>query len=184
MAMGEWNAALLAADDELAKWLGPQHKARIGVKAMRRNVNFYSYDNQGLGLTEGFEGCRLVAYKDVAGVWTIGYGHTGADVVEGLVITQAQAVSLLVSDVAAAVACVNHAVVVPITQDEFDALVDFTFNAGRGAFLQSTLLRDLNAGDLQSAAAQFGLWVNAGGKPVSGLVRRREAEKELFLRAA
>jgi lysozyme len=79
---------------------------------------------------------------------------------------------------------VNHAVVVPITQDEFDGLVDFVFNAGRGAFLQSTLLRDLNAGNFASAAAQFGLWVNAGGKPVSGLVRRRAQEEQLFLRAA
>jgi lysozyme len=154
------------------------------MKATRRNVNFYSYDNQGLGFTEGFEGCRLVAYQDVAGIWTIGYGHTGTDVVEGVVITQAQAVSLLVSDVAAAAACVNHAVEVPITQDEFDALVDFTFNAGRGAFVTSTLLRKLNVGDLQAAAAQFSRWVNAGGKPVSGLVRRRAAEEELFLRAA
>jgi lysozyme len=184
MTMREWNAALLAADDEMAKWLGPLHKARIGVRAMRINVNCYSYDNQGVALTEGFEGCRLVAYQDVRGIWTIGYGHTGIDVVEGLVLTQAQANSLLVSDVAAAVACVNHATVVPVTQDEFDALVDFTFNAGRGAFLQSTLLRDLNAGNLPAAAAQFGLWVNAGGKPVSGLVRRRAAEEELFLRAA
>jgi lysozyme len=179
--MSEWNAALYAADDEMSKWLGPIHKARIGVRALRREVNNFTYDNQGLALTQGFEGARLVAYQDVRGIWTIGYGHTGADVVEGLVITEANAVSLLLSDVAAAVACVNHAVVVPITQDEFDALVDFTFNAGRGSFVTSTLLRDLNAGCTAAAAAQFGLWVNAGGKPVSGLIRRRAAEEQLFL---
>lgn len=180
----EWNAALYAADDEMAKWLGPLHNARIGVRALRRDVNNFTYDNQGVALTQGFEGVRLVAYQDVRGIWTIGYGHTGADVVEGLVITSAQATSLLVSDVAAAVACVNHAVVVAINQDEFDALVDFTFNAGRGNFVTSTLLKDLNAGDNASAAAQFGLWVNAGGVKCSGLVRRREAEEQLFLKAA
>lgn len=143
-------------------------------------VNNFEYDNQGLALTEGFEGCKLAAYQDVRGIWTIGYGHTGADVVEGLVITQAQAEALLVSDVAAAVACVNHAVHVAITQDEFDALVDFVFNAGRVAFVSSTLLRDLNAGLIAGAAAQFGLWVHAGKAVVSGLVRRRAAEADLF----
>ncbi len=143
-------------------------------------MNNFRYDNQGLALTEGFEGCKLVAYEDVRGIWTIGYGHTGADVYEGLVIKQAQAEALLVSDLAAAVACVNHAVRVAITQDEFDALVDFTFNAGRGAFLTSTLLRKLNAGDIAGAAEQFGDWVHTVGATCSGLVRRREAEKELF----
>ncbi len=176
----DWNAALDAADAVLSKWLGPMHKARISVRGLRRFMNSFTYDNQGLALTEGFEGCRLIAYQDVRGIWTIGYGHTGSDVVTGLVITQTQAEALLVSDVAAAVACVNHAVLVDITQDEFDALVDFTFNAGRGAFLQSTLLRKLNAGDIAGTAAQFALWVNAGGVKCSGLVRRREAEELLF----
>lgn len=143
-------------------------------------MNNFQYDNQGLALTEGFEGCDLKSYPDVRGIWTIGYGHTGADVVEGLVITQAQAEALLVSDVAAAAACVNHAVQVAITQDEFDALVDFTFNVGRGNFVTSTLLRKLNAGDIAGAAEQFGLWVHAGNAVVSGLVRRRAAEAELF----
>lgn len=147
-------------------------------------MNNFRYDNNGLALTEGFEGVRLIAYLDVGGIWTIGYGHTGGDVCKGLVITDSQAEALLVSDVAAAVACVNHAVRFDITQYEFDALVDFTFNAGRGNFLRSTLLTNLNAGKTEAAAAQFGLWVNAGGKPVSGLVRRRDAEERMFLRAA
>jgi lysozyme len=176
----DWNEALVAADQEMSKWLGPIHKARIGVRGLRRFMNNFTYDNQGLALTEGFEGCRLVAYPDVRGIWTIGYGHTGADVFEGLVIAQPQAEALLVSDVAAAVACVNHTVTVDITQDEFDALVDFTFNAGRGAFVTSTLLRYVRAGNMAGAAAQFGLWVNAGGVKCSGLVRRRDAEELLF----
>jgi lysozyme len=67
-----------------------------------------------------------------------------------------------------------------ITQSQFDAMVDFCFNAGRGNFLQSTLLRKLNSGDFAGAAAQFALWVHAGGEVVAGLVRRRKAEADLF----
>jgi lysozyme len=147
-------------------------------------VNNFSYDNQGLALTEGFEGCRLEAYQDVRGVWTIGYGHTGADVYAGKVITQTEAEQLLSMDVHTAEACVNLRVKVPITQDEFDALVDFAFNVGREAFLQSTLLARLNAGDIAGAAEEFGRWVHAGQGISSGLVRRREAEAELFRRGA
>jgi lysozyme len=179
-----WNDALDAADVELAKWLGPQHKARLGVKGLKMPVNAYSYDNAGLALTEGFEGCKTTAYQDVRGIWTIGYGHTGPEVVEGLVWTEQQCEAALLDDVADAVACVNREVTVAITQDEFDALVDFTFNAGRGSFAGSTLLRDLNAGNFAGAAAQFGAWVKAGGSVCSGLVRRREAEEQLFQRAA
>jgi lysozyme len=147
-------------------------------------MNSFQFDNQGLALTEGFEGCKLATYSDIRGILTIGYGHTGADVVEGMVISQQQAVSLLLSDVAAAVTCVNHAVAVAINQDEFDALVDFAFNAGRGNFVTSTLLRDLNASDFAGAAQQFLRWIYAGKVASSGLLRRREAEEQLFLRAA
>jgi lysozyme len=182
--MSDWNAALDAADEEMSKWLGPMHKARIGVKAMRRNVNSYTYDGDGLNLTEGFEGCRLTSYQDQRGIWTIGYGHTGADVVQGMTITAQQAATLLLSDVAAASACVNHATEVAITQDEFDALVDFTFNVGRGNFVKSTLLEDLNASDFASAAAQFAVWDLTDGQVNAGLVRRRAAEDQLFLRVS
>lgn len=179
-----WNAALIAADEELSKWLGPMHKARLGVKAMRRRVNNFQYSADGLQLTESFEALRLTAYPDEGGVWTIGYGHTGADVKPGMTITAQQAVTLLISDVAAAVACVNHGVEVAITQDEFDALVDFTFNDGRGAFLNSTLLKDLNAGNFAAAAAQFDEWDHVKGQVNAGLKRRRDAEDQLFLRVA
>ena len=84
------------------------------------------------------------------------------------------------ADLAEAVACVNHAVQVAISQNQFDAMVDFCFNAGRGNFVQSTLLRKVNSGDFQGAAAQFALWVHAGGEVVAGLVRRRNAEAALF----
>lgn len=142
--------------------------------------NSFTYSGSDLALTEQFEGCRLTAYQDVAGVWTIGYGHTGPDVSPGLTITQTQAAQLLQQDVASAAACVNQAVTVALNQDEFDALVDFVFNVGRGAFLGSTMLRDLNSGDFADAAEQFDKWDHAGGKVVAGLLRRREAEQALF----
>src|SRR5271166_4474242 len=134
-----------------------------------------TYSKEGLQLTERFEGCRLTAYQDVRGVWSIGYGHTGMDVVPGLMWTQEQAEAALQADTMAAASCVNTAVTVPLTQPEFDALVDFVFNVGCGNFRKSTLLRDLNAGDYAGAAAQFDVWDWAGGKQVAGLLRRREA---------
>jgi len=140
----------------------------------------FTYSNTGLNLTKGFEGLRLTAYQDCAGIWTIGYGHTGPDVHAGQTITELEAEALLRADLAAAVACVNRAVTASITQPQFDALVDFCFNAGRGNFLGSTLLRLINEGDTAAATAQFGLWVHAGGEVVAGLVRRRKAESALF----
>lgn len=138
------------------------------------------YSNNGLAMTKGFEGLRLTAYQDVAGVWTVGFGHTGPDVHEGLILTQAEADALLRKDLASAVAMVNSAVKIAVTQNQFDALVDFCFNAGSGNFLHSTLLRNMNRGDFVTAQAQFGQWVHAGGKVEPGLVRRREAEAALF----
>ncbi len=138
------------------------------------------YSNNGLAMTKGFEGLRLTAYQDVAGVWTVGFGHTGPDVHAGMTITQAEADALLRKDLASAVATVNSEAKVPLTQNQFDALVDFCFNAGSGNFLHSTLLRDVNHCDFAAAEAQFGLWVHAGGKVEPGLVRRRQAEAALF----
>lgn len=140
------------------------------------------YSNTGLKLTELFEGCRLEAYYDAVGVLTIGYGHTGPDVYVGQIITQAQAEALLLSDVQTAVACVNRNVCVSLTQNEFDALVDFIFNEGVHSFETSTLLRDLNAGNYAAASAQFTVWVWAGGHRLPGLVKRRQDEEALFLR--
>jgi len=140
----------------------------------------FTYSDAGLALTKSFEGLRLTAYQDCVGIWSIGYGHTGPDVHAGQTITELEAEALLRTDLAAAVACVNRAVTAAITQPQFDALVDFCFNAGRGNFLGSTLLRHINEGDPNAAVAQFGLWVHAGGEVVPGLVRRRQAEAALF----
>jgi lysozyme len=141
----------------------------------------FTYSDAGIALTKGFEGLRLTAYRDSAGVLTIGYGHTGPDVTEGMTIDEAEAEALLLADVQGAVNCVNRAVTATITQNQFDALVDFCFNVGCGALLNSTLLRKVNAADFAGAAAQFALWVHAGGEVLAGLVRRRKAEAEMFL---
>ena len=146
-------------------------------------MNDFKYSDAGMALTKSFEGLRLTAYQDVAGIWTIGYGHVGPAILAGMTISEADAEALLRADLADAVACVNRAVRVTITQNQFDAMVDFCFNAGRGNFSQSTLLRKVNLGDFAGAAMQFGLWVHAGGVVVPGLVRRRKAEAALFLAA-
>ena len=138
------------------------------------------YSKNGLGLTESFEGCRLVAYQDSVGIWTIGYGHTKG-IVEGMTCTQEQAEQWLLADVANAVAAVNRLVHIAMSQDEFDSLVDFTFNLGVGNFAGSTLLKLLNARDIEGAANEFAKWDEAGGVVVAGLLRRRLAERALFV---
>lgn len=142
-----------------------------------------TYSKPGLGLTEGFEGCRLRAYQDSKGVWTIGYGHTGKDVVAGLTCTQAQADLWLQLDIEWAASEVNRVVKVPLTQAEFDALVDFVFNCGSGNFDHSTLLTLLNHNDHVKAAAEFVKWDKCGGVVLPGLLRRRKAEAALFVGA-
>jgi len=139
-----------------------------------------NYSKDGMKLTEGFEECRLTAYQDIKGIWTIGWGHTGTEVQNGLVWTQDQADAALLSDVQRAVAAVNLLVTVSLTQNEFDALVDFCFNCGNTAFKNSTMRTLLNAGDYAGAANEFAKWDHASGKIVAGLLRRRQAETDLF----
>lgn len=140
----------------------------------------FVYSKSGVTLTEGFEALQLTAYKDIKGVWTIGYGHTGPEVHEGLVWTQQQAETALANDVMWASRVVNRLVAYPINQNEFDALVDFVYNVGASAFADSTMLRNLNAGDIKNAASQFDLWDHAKGQVVAGLLRRRQDETTLF----
>ncbi|MFC6646166.1 lysozyme [Granulicella cerasi] len=134
----------------------------------------------GLELIRSCEGLREVAYQDAAGVWTIGYGHTGADVRAGRHVSEFEAEALLRADVAATVRFVNKVVTVAIVQCQFDALVSFCYNVGRGSFERSSLLLALNRGDVRSAALGFGAWVRAGGKVLPGLVARRKAEAAMF----
>ena len=143
--------------------------------------NNLSYSDKGLALTKQFEGLRLTAYQDSVGIWTIGYGHPGPDVHPKLSITEEQATELLVKDVASAVASVNHLVSVALTQNQFDAMVDFVFNVGAAKFAGSTLLREINSGNFVAASAQLLLWCHAGGVVLPGLLQRRKAAEALFL---
>lgn len=137
------------------------------------------YSATGQLLTQGFEGCKLQAYLDSAGVPTIAYGHT-AGVQLGDTCTPVQANEWLLQDVAGAVYAVNHYVAIHLSQNEFDALVDFVFNEGAGHFASSTMLAKLNRGDLVGAANEFEKWDMAGGVAVAGLLRRRKAEEVEF----
>ena len=134
----------------------------------------------GIKLIKKFEGCALKSYKCPAGIWTIGYGHTSG-VKEGQTITSKQAECLLKQDIKTYELTVNNLVNVPLNQGQFDALVSFCYNLGSGNLKNSTLLKLLNKKDYFAAAEQFDRWVFAGGKKLSGLVKRRAAEKELFL---
>lgn len=144
-----------------------------------------------LSITKNSESCSLHAYPDPAsplarGIgqsgapWTIGWGHTGAEVHAGLVWTQAQCDAQLLADMARAEANVRAVVQIPLTQDEFAALCDLDFNIGNGNFNSSTLLRLLNAGDIDGTIAQFAVWNKAGGQVLGGLVKRRDGEAALF----
>lgn len=130
-----------------------------------------------------WEGNSLKAYQDVAGVWTIGYGHTSAAgaprVYSGMTITQAEAEHILAADLGKVEADVNRLVKVPLTQNQFDTLVSFHYNTG--ALGRSSALKHLNQGNYNQAAINLTLYNRAGGRVVDGLVNRRTAEKKLFL---
>ena len=135
---------------------------------------------KGIDLIKRFEGCRLKAYRCPAGVWTIGYGHTN-NVRPDDIITQNDAEELLKRDLKVHEDNVKMVVKIALTQNQFDALVSFEYNVGYGAFANSTLLKLLNAGNYNGASKQFERWVYAGDRVLEGLVKRRKAERELFL---
>ena len=134
----------------------------------------------GIDLIKSFEGCRLVAYPDEGGTWTIGYGHT-AGVVEGMTITAAEAEQFLADDLVQYAGYVTDYVTVPLLQHQFDALVSFTYNLGPGTLRHSDLLAFLNAGQYNRAADAFLEYDHADGVVVQGLANRRQAERTLFL---
>jgi lysozyme len=133
----------------------------------------------GIDLVKHFEGCRLSAYQDQKGIWTIGYGHTRG-VSQGMTCTQADSDHWLAEDMAMAAAVITERVKAPLTQSQFDALTSLTFNIGAFRFTTSTLLKKLNAGDVAGAAAEFGKWIQAGTRVSAGLITRRAAERALF----
>lgn len=135
----------------------------------------------GIELIKKYEGCILKSYKCPSGVWTIGYGHTNG-VKSGMQITKAQALDYLKQDLNVFEKAVTDYVKVPLNQNQFDALVSFSFNCGSGALKTSTLLKKLNSCDYNGAANEFLKWNKSNGKVLNGLVRRRQEEKELFLK--
>lgn len=133
----------------------------------------------GLDLVRNFEGLRLKAYLCPAKVWTIGYGSTGPHVKPGMTITEDQATDLLLKDLArferhVAEHCGQA------TENQYSAMVSFSFNVGSGAFEESTLLRLHRAGKYGAASEQFARWNKGGGKVLAGLTKRRAAEAALY----
>lgn len=139
-------------------------------------------NDEGVKLIKKWEGLRTKAYQDVAGIWTIGYGHTsaagGLKVTPGLVISEKQAEEILKGDLVKFENDVNKLVKVPLTDNQFATLVSFHFNTG--ALGKSTLLKRLNKGEYEAVPSELMKWVNAGGKKVQGLINRRKDEGALW----
>ena len=136
---------------------------------------------KGIDLIKEFEGFRSKAYRCPAGVWTIGFGHT-AGVKPGMVITREQGEAMLRKDLKIYEAKVVNALGnAPTTQGQWDALVSFCYNAGPGNLLKSSMLRLHKQGNYKAAAEAFMKWTKGGGRVLPGLVRRRKAERNLYL---
>ncbi len=154
---------------------------------MQRGVRAFSVrtSENGIELIKRFEGLELEAYQDIADIWTIGYGHTGPDVEPGMKISEREAEELLRRDLKSREQAVASAVKVSLNQNEFDALVSFVYNVGASAFRGSTALKRLNRNDRIGAADALTWWnkatVNGVLREVTGLTRRRAAERALFL---
>ncbi len=127
-----------------------------------------------------YEGCSLIAYRDIADILTIGYGHTGPEVTENMVITQQEADDLLMKDLKEFEAGVTKLIKVELTDAQLGALIDFAFNLGLNALERSTLLKKVNRHD-PSAADEFLRWYYVNGKRIKGLLRRRTEERKLFI---
>jgi lysozyme len=139
--------------------------------------------DQGIEFIKKHEGFSARAYPDPATggePWTIAYGHTGG-VRRGDVCDEAQADFWLRNDIQTAEDAVNELVTQPITQSQFDALVDFIYNVGVANFAKSTLLKKINGNDFDGALNEFVRWDRAGGREMAGLKRRREEEANLFM---
>jgi len=128
-----------------------------------------------------FEGCKLTSYRCPAGRLTIGYGHTGQDVTEGLTISEDEANKLLLTDLERFDAGVLDMVTAPISPRQKAALISFAYNVGLEALRKSTLLQMVNDGYHAAAAEQFLKWTRAGGKVLAGLERRRKAEADMYV---
>jgi lysozyme len=143
---------------------------------------------EGLALIKRWEGCRLEAYPDSGGVWTIGYGITtnaGLGVIKrGMKITQEQADDMLLAALAKYEKTVSDSLKRNPTQHQYDAMVSLCYNIGQSAFAKSTLVKRFNSGDITGAADAFMMWVKANGKTLQGLVNRRHDERRHFLKVS
>lgn len=131
-------------------------------------------------LVKEFEGCKLTIYLDMAKHKTVGFGHKDDTMILGATITQEKAEELLEQDLTAALNQTKPLVKVELTQNQLDALTDFAYNLGATRLKDSTLLKLVNSGDFTNVAAEFLRWDHAGGVTVPGLLRRRQAEVDLF----
>lgn len=145
---------------------------------MLRRIN-----QEGVELIKRWEGLRLESYRCSAGVWTIGYGYT-ATAREGMRITETEAERLLLADLAVFEAEISSVVDVELTDNQFAALVSWTYNVGAAAMRQSTLIRKLNEGDYVSVPSELARWNKVNGKVLPGLSNRRAAEAGLWARGS
>jgi lysozyme len=137
-------------------------------------------NEKGRAIVKRFEGLRLTAYRCPAGVLTIGYGSTGPHVKQGMCITEAEAEELLRKDLKRFEDGVWQ-IAGAATGNQFSAMVSLAFNIGLGAFATSTLVKRHKLGNHIGAANAFLSWKMAGGRVLTGLIRRREAERKLYL---
>lgn len=140
----------------------------------------YNITRSGIDKIKRHEALRLTPYQDVAGKWTIGYGHLLRAGEWYDRISEDQAEDLLREDLGKAESAINQYVTAPLNPNQYDALVSFVYNVGATAFKNSTLLRKLNQGDYDGAAGELQRWKYAGGKISAGLVARRQREETLF----
>ena len=190
-----------------AKWWGDESKNFLDISQINGSTSFYNYlgvkkttttdststtpkkktmaiSDSGVDLIKSFEGLSLKACKALPTeeYYTIGYGHYGADVKPTDTITAAGALKLLKSDLKLYVDGVNKALKVGVTQNQFDAMVSLAYNIGVYGFIESDLVKHLNAGEKFKAAAEFPLWRNSGNAIIPGLQNRRVRELKLFMK--
>ena len=154
-------------------------KKQQGLEKMVLGENNMQISEEGIQLIKNFEGCRTEAYQDSVGVWTIGYGHTKG-VFEGMIISKDDADEMLLEELEEYEEYVEEYVEVPLSQNEFDALVCWTYSLGPTNLRNSPLLIVLSQSKFDEVPEQIKRWNKAGGEVLNGLVRRREAEALLF----
>lgn len=152
---------------------GVERKAKYG------EITNMETSQEGIALIKHYEGCRLESYQCSAGVWTIGYGST-KNVKEGMSISSEKAEKLLINDIQVFEKEIKKLVTVPLIQNQFDAIVSWTFNLGSSNLKTSTMLKVLNNGVYEAVPEQIKRWNKVGGVVNDGLVKRRKSEALLF----